>query len=399
MRRVSEQVRKRSPAKSRQAPRALTSIRTKAARVDPAETVQLPASRFARRRKSADVMRILVTGHRGYIGSVLSDTLLHSGNAVIGADSEWFEGCDFAVPDPLIANIAADVRDLTPADLSSFDAVVHLAGLSEGAAEELGRTWTDAINHLAGVHLAECCRSAGVARFVLASTTDVYGRTSVPCDEMTRAMPLTIHAESKLRCERDVMKLATGSFAPTVLRLPSAYGTSPRFRLDLPFNEYVAQAVVHGRIQLNTPGHQSRPVLHVKDIARAFDAILRAPIASIHGEVFNVADTQANFSDAQIAEAVVEALPCVSWSASLTGAYPPTSVQVSGEKLRRVCPSLNFTWTISQGIRQVHRTMARLGFTPGDIRSDRYRRAPRLRTLLEAGHLDEQLRPVYAHVA
>jgi nucleoside-diphosphate-sugar epimerase len=344
-------------------------------------------------------MRILVTGHRGYIGSVLSETLLHTGNAVIGVDSEWFSGCDFAVPDPLIANIAADVRDLGPTDLGSFDAVVHLAGLSDGAAEELGRSWTDAINHLAGVQLAERCRSAGVARFVLASTTDVYGRTALPSDELTRAVPLTIHAESKLRCERDVLKLADGTFAPTVLRLPSAYGVSPRFRLDLPVNEHVAQAVVHGCIKLNTPGHQSRPVLHVKDIASAFDAILRAPIASIHGEVFNVADTKANFSDAAIAEAVVEAMPRVSWSTSLTGAFPPTSVQVTGDKLRRVCPSLHFAWTISRGIRQLHKAMARLGFTPGDMRSDRYRRAPRLRTLLERGHLDEQLRPIYAHVA
>jgi len=343
-------------------------------------------------------VRVLVTGHRGYLGSVLGNVLLRGGFDVIGADAGWFSGCDFGGPDALVANAAEDFRDLSPADLASFDAVVHLAGLCDSASADQGDCLAEAINHRAALWLAECCRVAGVGRFLLASTCEVYGRTLRPASETDPVSPQNAYAGSNAECERDTLRLASFRYCPVVLRIASAYGVSPRLRLDQVVNDHAAAAWLHRRIRLRGSGTARRPLLHVEDIARTIAAMLLAPAGTIRGQVFNVVDEQACVTELEIAAAVAEVSPEISWSCGFDE-YDPPNLVASSEKLRRTFRRLSFSWTLTRGVRQLHAAMDRYGLTPGDWRSDRYRRALRLRTLCERGGLNDQLHRPSAAVA
>lgn len=353
-------------------------------------------SAFAETAKSLPAwecgMRVLVTGHRGYLGSVLVSILHHARFDVVGLDCDLYEGCDFGRIRNRIPEFETDLRDLEFTDLLSFDAVVHLADLPQHPSNRNSTPSPDEPNVEAVVRLAECCKQAKVTRLLLASSCAVYGRAQGRrLNEEGPVHPLTTHAATKLRCEQELARLADRSFAPVILRNPIAYGVSPRLRLDLLVNDFVAAAVTTGQITLQTGGRVWRPLLHVEDIARVYSAVLSAPDECVQNQVFNVVDPDQNYQLAGIADAVCEHVPDCAWRASAKE-FDDASYQVDGQKLRKVFPALSFHWDLRLGIRQLRTAMIGAGLTYTDWRSDRFRRKARLNTLLERGQLTAEMR-------
>lgn len=337
-------------------------------------------------------MRVLVTGHRGYIGSVLVSVLQHARHEVVGLDCDWYVDCDFGRMRDSIPSFEMDVRDVEFTDLLSFDAVIHLAALPQDSASQLDPTLNEEINFEAAVRLAECCKQAGVSRFLFASTCAVYGNGGCePQDETSTPAPITPYALAKLLCEQELMRLADEYFAPVLLRNATVYGVSPRLRLDTVVNEFVGSAVAGGRVAMRTEGRAWRPLMHVEDVARAYAAILTAPDEVVGGQVFNVALTEENYRVIDIADCVTEFVPDCTRSVR-TGIPDQCSYCVDGSKLRRALPHLTWRWTLPQGIRQLRAAMLGAGLTAGEWRSDRYRRMMRLSTMMERGELDAALR-------
>ncbi|HEY8476266.1 MAG TPA: SDR family oxidoreductase, partial [Chloroflexota bacterium] len=223
-------------------------------------------------------MRVLVTGHRGYIGAVLTPMLVARGHEVVGLDSDLYERCTFGDGMPDVPSLRKDVRDVEPADLDGFDAIVHLAGLSNDPLGDLEPRLTFEINYEASVRLARLAKAVGASRFVFSSSCSAYGAAGEDLvDETGTLQPVTPYGMSKVWVEREVSKLADDSFSPTFLRNATAYGVSPRLRFDLVLNNLVAWAFTTGRVHLKSDGSPWRPIVHVEDIARAFLAVLDAP--------------------------------------------------------------------------------------------------------------------------
>jgi len=341
-------------------------------------------------------MRVLVTGHRGYLGSVLTTVLRHARFEVIGLDVDWFEGCDFGRIRDDVPAFDTDIRDIQYPDLLSFDAVIHLAGLSDDACGNVNSRLTEEINHVAAVQLAENCKRAGVSRFLFASTSAVYGMGGgcEPLNERSAIRPLTPYACSKARAEYGVLALGDRSFSPICLRLGSVYGVSPRLRADVVVNDLVASAVVHDRVVLRTNGAAWRPLVHVEDVARVFVALLIAPRAGVAGEVFNVAPPGENHRIIDIADTVADALP--------DGRLPVRGLelddrnyQADGSKLLRTLHRFEYRWRLPVGIRQLFLSMKSAGLTPADWRSSRFRRAMHLRSLQDSNILDPTFRRIH----
>ena len=310
---------------------------------------------------------------------------------VVGVDCDWYRNCDFGRVRESVPSFDTDLRDLEFTDLLSFDAVIHLAALPEDHENLLSAKLTHEINMIATIRLAELCKQAQVGRFVFASTCAVYGSLdSNLIDESQPPSPISDYARSKLRCEEALSKLADGEFSPVFLRLATAYGVSPRLRLDTVVNEFTAAAVALGRIDALTAGRAWRPLLHVEDIARAFAAILSAPEESVSREIINVARTEENHRVIDVADAVTELIANATYT--MNRELPDArSYRVSGEKLRRLCPKLALRWTLRDGIRQLRDALDNAGLTPGEFRSSRYRRLAQLAKLRQLGELSASL--------
>ena len=342
-------------------------------------------------------MRVLVTGHRGYIGSVLTCVLRNQMCDVVGLDADLFAGADFGRVDESIPAFDMDVRDIDFADLASFDAVVHLAAVSDDDSGAISARATEEINVHATLRLAECCRRVGVPRFVFASTCAVYGETiGDVVSEYGPFHPVSDYAASKLAAEAELARLATPAFSPVFVRLPTVYGVSPRLRLDSVVNDFVAAATCTGCVSMRTAGHAYRPVAHVEDVARAFAALVAAPVEMVHRAAFNVVPDGENHRVIDIADEVVGLVP----DGVRERPRPMSdrcSYRVDGDKLARTLPRLKLRWNLKLGVRQLYNAMSHAGLTAGDARSDRYRRGPRLRSMLEHGEIDAALRrPVVA---
>jgi len=338
-------------------------------------------------------MKILLTGHKGYIGAVAGPILLSAGHAVVGLDTDLFAGCDFGDAAPEIPEIRKDVRDLTWADLKGFDAVVHLAALSNDPLGNLDADLTYGINHRASVRLAELAKEAGVRRFVFSSSCSTYGAAGdVYLEETAQLSPVTAYAESKVFVERDVAQLANDHFSPTFMRNATAYGVSPRLRLDVVLNDLVASAHVTGRVHIKSDGTPWRPIVHIRDIIAAVLSVLEAPQDAIHNETFNVGQTEENYRVSQIADIVAETVPGCRIEYAAGGGPDKRCYRVNCDKIRRVLPNFRPQWNARKGAQELYDAYRAAGLSAVELEQGRYIRISQIQKLMKAGCLDESLR-------
>jgi len=339
-------------------------------------------------------MRGLVTGHNGYIGSVMVPILQAAGHEVVGLDSFFFEDCSLLQEDHRVPALRKDLRDVRPWDLDGFGAVVHLAALCNDPLGDLHPEWTYDINHKASVQLAGMARAAGVARFLHASSCSMYGAAGRDdlLSEEAPLRPLTPYAISKVRTEEDVSKLADRSFSPVFMRNATAYGLSPRLRADVVLNNLVCWAHTTGRIRIMSDGTPWRPIVHVQDIARAFAAALSAPREAIHNQAFNVGANGENYQVRELAEIVRDTVPgCTVEYAD--GAGPdPRSYRVNFGKLSRTFPDFKPQWNASFGAKDLYVALQEANVTLGDFQGRNYIRLSQIKHLLGSGRLDGTLR-------
>ena len=339
-------------------------------------------------------MRVLLTGHDGYIGHVLLPMLLDRGHQVTGLDSFLYEDCGFASEEAAPhAVLRKDIREVAPDDLRGLDAVLHLAGISNDPLGDLEPAATYAINHEASVNLARLAKEAGVSRYVFSSSCSNYGAAGDDfLDETAGFNPVTPYAQSKVWVERDVAKLADDSFSPTFLRSATAFGVSSRLRGDLVVNNLVGYAFTTGDVLIKSDGMPWRPLVHIEDIARAFVAVLEAPRELVHKEAFNVGMTSENYRVREVAEMVAQTVPRSKVTYAGDASPDARNYRVDCEKIRSRLPGFRPQWTVRKGIEQVYEAFCHHGTSAEEFLSSRFIRLKRIRELQTAGALDEMLR-------
>ena len=338
-------------------------------------------------------MRVLITGHKGYIGTVLAPMLMAEGHEVVGLDSDLYQRCAFGKNIPQIAEIRKDIRDIVPADLESFDAVIHLAALSNDPLGNLNPDITYEINHKAAVHLAKLAKQVGVPRYLFSSSCSIYGAAGDKAlTEEADFNPVTPYGHSKVLVEHDVSTLADGSFSPTFLRNATAYGVSPRHRFDIVLNNLVAWAVTTGLVHLKSDGSPWRPIVHVQDICRAFIAALHAPREVIHNQAFNVGVNEENYRIRDLAEIVKETVPGGRIEYAKDAEPDKRTYRVDFSKIRTLLPGFKPQWNARQGAQELYEAYLKYGVKLEEFEGARYKRIDHITQLLKEGCLDESLR-------
>ncbi len=342
-------------------------------------------------------MRVLVTGHQGYLGTVMVPILTAAGHDVTGLDSGFFADCVLgpAPADP--PTLQCDLRDVTVDQLWDFDAVVHLAALSNDPLGALAPQITYDINHHASVRLAHLAKEAGVRRFLYASTCSVYGAAGEDLvGEDAPLRPLTPYAESKVRVEDDVAAIADDSFSPVFLRNATAFGFSPRLRADIVLNNLVGHAVLTGDVLVLSDGTPWRPLVHARDIATAFLTALEAPIAAVHCAAYNVGSETNNVTVAEIAQSVVDVVPGARLLITGKTGSDPRSYRVDFSAFRRAL-GFEAAWSIADGAAELYREYVAAELTADDF-AEKFTRLPYLEALRARGVLDESMRRITADV-
>ncbi|MDT5032644.1 MAG: hypothetical protein QOC94_2815 [Actinoplanes sp.] len=340
-------------------------------------------------------MRVLVTGHEGYLGSVLVPRLVAAGHEVIGLDTGLFADCLLGpAPDPVPA-LRVDLRDVTAEHLAEVapDAVMHLAALCNDPLGDLDPALTYDVNHRSTIRLAQAAKTAGVPRLLFSSSCSLYGAGTddTPLAENATFAPLTPYGESKIRAEQDLVGLADDAFSPVFLRNSTAYGFSPRLRGDLVVNDLVGTALRTGEVRLRSNGMAWRPLVHADDIAAAFIALLEAPRETVHARAFNVGDSAENYLIRDVAELVGKVVGGTVTVASGAGA-DARNYRVSCARIAREVPSFRPQWTLRKGIEQLVEAYQRYGLQLDDLMGERHQRLKRINALAQAGRIDSALR-------
>jgi nucleoside-diphosphate-sugar epimerase len=339
-------------------------------------------------------MNILVTGHHGYIGSVMAPFLVQAGHEVAGVDTFFYEGCDL-VPDGMrIPSLRADIRELRADSLERYDAVVHLAALSNDPLGGLDPRLTIDINLDGTLQLARAARQAGVRRFIFASSCSMYGASAQNeyVTEEAPLSPLTPYAESKVRAEEALADLAEEGFSPVFMRNATVYGVSPRLRADVVLNNLVGWAFTTGQVKVLSDGTPCRPIIHVRDVARAALAILEAPLEVVHNQAFNIGVNSENYLVSELAEIVSETVPGSAVEYAEGGGPDPRSYRVDFGKFARALPEYRSEWTAREGARELLAAYRTINMTLEDFQSHKYVRLKHLQLLLEHRFLDDDLR-------
>lgn len=337
-------------------------------------------------------MRVLLTGNEGYIGTILVPLLWAVGDEVVGLDSGLFRECTLKVVRP-VPTIHKDIRDVEARDLDRIDAVIHLAGLSNDPLGDLNPELTYAINHEATVRLAEIAKRAGIRRFLYASTCSVYGAAGDDLlNETSPFNPVTPYAASKARAESDLRRLADDTFCPVYLRAATAYGVSPLLRFDLAVNNLVAWAATTGRVLLKSLGTSWRPLVHIEDIAQAYITLLRAPLAKVHDQAFNIGRTEENYRIKDVAELVRRLVPDTEVEFAPDASADLRNYRVSCDRIARELPEYRPHWTVAQGIEEVYLAIKDAALRSEDFEGPRYNRIAYLRQLLADERVAADLR-------
>lgn len=338
-------------------------------------------------------MKVLVTGHRGYIGAVLTPLLLERGHDVTGFDSDLYRACTFVGGLSEIPAIDKDVRDISQEHLIGFDAIIHLAGLSNDPLGDYRPELTDEINFKASLELAKLAKQAGVTRFLFASSCSNYGASGAEfLDESARFNPVTPYGVSKVNVEKSVSSLAEDSFSPTFLRASTAYGLSPRLRFDLVVNNLTAWAFTTGEVHLKSDGTPWRPIVHVEDIANAYIAALEAERSLVHNKAFNVGLTAENYQIREIANIVSSVVPNSRIEYAHDAGPDPRCYRVDCNYIARTLHSFKPQWTARRGVEQLYDAYCAVGLTLDDFEGERFKRIAHIKKLIHEGELGDDLR-------